>query len=84
MQNITKFTFSGLSFKDYINNIDSGLNDEFRKIVDTYILQKMERHPSIHLNIRKIQLRHPIFRLLTLNALKFIMDKAYLLKMKQG
>jgi hypothetical protein len=84
LQKYSKFTFSGMSFKDYVHSIEQNLNEEMKKIVETYISQKVVRHPSIHLTQRKMQLKHPIFRLLTINALKYILDCAYLLKMKPG
>lgn len=31
-----------------------------------------------------MQLKHPIFRLLTINAFKFILDRAFLFKLKPG
>lgn len=80
----SKFTFSGMSFKDYVNSLEANLNEEMKKIVSAYIEQKVIRHPSIHLNQRKIQLKHPIFRLLTINALKYVIDCAYILKLKPG
>jgi len=33
----SKFTFSGMSFKDYVNSLEVTLNDEMRKIVEAYI-----------------------------------------------
>ena len=54
MQKYSKFTFSGMSFKDYVHSIEVNLNEEMRKIVDTYIQQKIVRHPSLHLSQRKI------------------------------
>ncbi len=38
----------------------------------------------MHLTQRKIQVKHPIFRLVTINALKWIVDRAFLLKLKKG
>jgi len=38
----------------------------------------------VHLVQRRFQLKHPIFRLLTINAFKYIIDRAYLFKLTPG
>ena len=38
----------------------------------------------MHLSQRKVQVKHPIFRLISINAFKFIIDRAYLFKLKPG
>jgi hypothetical protein len=45
---------------------------------------KAQRHHSVHLVQRRFQLKHPIFRLLTINAFKYIIDRAYLFKLSNG
>lgn len=80
----SKFNFSGMSFKDYVNNIKEELNDEMKKIVNLYITQRATRHHGVHLNQRKLQVKHPIFRLTTINAMKWVLDRAYLFKLKKG
>jgi hypothetical protein len=80
----TKFNFSGMSFAEYISSIKEGLNNEMRDIVNTFVKQKAARHPSVHLVQRRFQLKHPIFRLLTINAFKYIIDRAYLFKLSPG
>ena len=38
----------------------------------------------MHLSQRKVQVKHPIFRLISINAFKYIIDRAYLFKLKAG
>ena len=80
----TKFNFSGMSFAEYVKSIKDGLNKEMNDIVTTFVDQKSVRHHGVHLSQRKVQLKHPIFRLLTINAFKYIIDRAYLFKLKKG
>lgn len=80
----TKFNFSGMSFAEYVRSIKDGLNKEMNDIVTTFVKQKSIRHHSVHLSQRKFQLKHPIFRLLTINAMKYIIDRAYLFKLASG
>lgn len=81
----TKFNFSGLSFKDYVGNIKQrDLNKEILGLVDAFTQQKLKRHHGVNLSQRKMQLKHPIFRLISQNAFKFIVDRAYLFKLKKG
>ena len=81
---ISRFMFSGMSFKQYVENIKSTLNNEMSDIVATFVKQKAARHHGVHLSQRKVQIKHPIFRLLTINAFKWIIDRAYLFKLKAG
>merc|ERR1711893_96426 len=54
------------------------------EVCQQFVKQKAQRHHSVHLSQRKVQLKHPIFRLLTINAFKYIIDRAYLFKLKAG
>ena len=84
IKRFTKFNFSGLSFKDYVGNIKQrDLNKEILTLVDTFTQQKLKRHHGTNLSQRKLQLKHPIFRLVSQNAFKFIIDRAYLFKLKK-
>ena len=73
-----------MSFAEYVRSIKEGLNKEMNDIVTTFVKQKSIRHHSVHLSQRKFQLKHPIFRLLTINAMKYIIDRAYLFKLASG
>lgn len=85
MKKFSKFNFSGMSFKDYVKNENKpNLATEMQKLVTTFTEQKTARHHGMHLSQRKMQLKHPIFRLLTINAFKFILDRAFLFKLKPG
>lgn len=84
MKGKSKFNFSGMSFKEYVRSIQEELNDELRVLVNTFIQQKVAKHHSIHLTLRKLQVKHPIFRLITLNCFKWILDRAFLFKLKKG
>ena len=80
----SKFNFSGMSFKDYVRSIQEELNDELRILVNRFIQQKQAKHHSVHLTQRKLQVKHPIFRLVTLNCFKWILDRAFLFKLNKG
>ena len=84
VMNKSKFNFSGMSFKDYVRSIQEELNDELRILVNCFIQQKQVKHHSVHLTQRKLQVKHPIFRLITLNCFKWILDRAFLFKLKKG
>lgn len=74
-----------MSFKDYVGEVQkSNLKTEMKKLVTTFTQQKTQRHHGVHLSQRKVQVKHPIFRLISQNAFKFIIDRAYLFKLKQG
>ena len=81
---ISKFMFSGMSFKGYVESIKKNLNKEMSEVCQQFVKQKAQRHHSVHLSQRKVQLKHPIFRLLTINAFKYIIDRAFLFKLKAG
>jgi len=68
IKKFSQFNFSGMSFKDYVGNIKSKqkqLNSEVVKLVSTFIDQKTKRHHGIHLSQRKMQVKHPIFKLIS-------------------
>lgn len=73
-----------MSFAEYVKSIKESLNNEMKEIVNTFVKQKAQRHHSVHLVQRRFQLKHPIFRLLTINAFKYIIDRAYLFKLGSG
>ena len=85
MKKFSKFNFSGMSFKDYVGNVEkSNLKQEMQNIVQTFTKQKLTRHHGVHLSQRKVQVKHPIFRLISINSFKYIIDRAYLFKLKPG
>jgi len=85
IQRFSKFNFSGMSFKDYVGNIpQKDLNSEIIKLVAIFTKQKMDKHHGTHLSQRKVQVKHPIFRLISINAFKYIIDHAFLFKLKAG
>lgn len=55
-----------------------------QKIVTLFTEQKLTRHHGVHLSQRKVQVKHPIFRLISINAFKYIIDRAFLFKLKPG
>lgn len=50
----------------------------------TFTAQKLTRHHGVHLSQRKVQVKHPIFRLISINGFKYIIDRAFLFKLKPG
>jgi glutamate synthase domain-containing protein 2 len=49
----TKFNFSGMSFAEYVKSIKESLNNEMKEIVTTFVKQKAQKHPSVHLVQRR-------------------------------
>jgi hypothetical protein len=60
------------------------LDDEMKVIVGNFLKQKQSKHHLLHLTERTMQLKHPIFRLVSQNAFKWVLDNAILLKLKRG
>mmetsp|Transcript_35437 Transcript_35437/g.46654 ORF Transcript_35437/g.46654 Transcript_35437/m.46654 type:complete len:151 (-) Transcript_35437:491-943(-) len=85
LKRFSKFNFSGMSFKDYVGNIKQrDLNRDILTLVQAFAQQKLNRHHGVHLSQRKVQVKHPIFRLISQNAFKYIIDRAFLFKLKKG
>ena len=84
MRKFSKFTYSGMSFKDYVGKVkkNKSVKVEMKQLVQTYIKHKVEKYHGVHLSQRKVQVKHPIFRLISINAFKYIVDRAYLFKLK--
>lgn len=82
--NQSKFFFSGLSFKNYVGSIHEKLNDDLKILVKTFISQKQTKHHQVHLTQKTLQVKHPIFKLISGNAFKWIIDRAFLFKLKKG
>jgi hypothetical protein len=54
-----------MSFQDYVKSFDERINDEMKALVELFILQKQTKHHMTHLTTRKLQLKHPILRLIS-------------------
>jgi hypothetical protein len=53
-------------------------------IVGNFLKQKQSKHHLLHLTERTMQLKHPIFKLVSQNAFRWVLDNAVLLKLKRG
>lgn len=75
--------YLGLTFRDYLEQ-NAETSHEMRKLVEQFLVDKSTRHYNTHLTLRKLQVRHPIFRLINLQAFKWLTDRAAIMKLKRG
>jgi hypothetical protein len=76
--------FEGLDLKSYIQSISPDLNEEMKKVVEEFLVQKQKKNHQFHLTLRKLQVRHPLFRLINMLTFKWLTDRCMILKFSRG
>mmetsp|Transcript_37451 Transcript_37451/g.36024 ORF Transcript_37451/g.36024 Transcript_37451/m.36024 type:complete len:90 (-) Transcript_37451:174-443(-) len=60
------------------------LNEEMKELIQTMEYYLMTRNVRLDLLLNNIRLKHPIFKYVSLNAFRFLIENSFLFKVQEG
>jgi len=65
-----------MTFEKYIKPFGVPESEEMRHLIDIYLEHKSSGSSKTNLSQRNVQLFHPVFKLLTMNGFKYLIENS--------